>query len=403
MDEKIRRQDRHPVSGHRRGNGPAHRNNETPLEPVIKKRILESPERWISYAEYIDLCLYHPEWGYYMTEGTKIGKEGDFYTVGSMHTVFAETMARWTSRLFARWGKPIVFCEMGAGTGRFARDFLEALQRAEPDMYDQTTYFILEKSPRLITRQQEMLDPYVERVSWLPSVPSVRSTAGVNANGEDKGEAGRYGGSSCLSTSFSSSVSSGLSSFEPALYTGVFFSNELVDAFPVHVVECFDGEWLEVGVTVEEQQADGRHGATTILREGYVPLEDQAVIEYLQRHHLYPQEGQRLEVPVAADQWAQTVSDWVGKGIWLTFDYGYTDRELFLPPHRQGDALTRRDAQRAGGHGPARRLHPGRSAVPDPQRRRAGLPLQRVDLISDRVRGPGRSRPAVGGADRRRR
>ena len=58
------------------------------LEKIVIDRIKDSSQRRISFAEYMNLALYHREYGYYNSGAVAIGKEGDFYTSSSFHDVF---------------------------------------------------------------------------------------------------------------------------------------------------------------------------------------------------------------------------------------------------------------------------------------------------------------------------
>jgi SAM-dependent MidA family methyltransferase len=46
------------------------------------------------FSRYMELCLYHPELGYYSRPAEKFGKGGDFYTSSDVHTVFGRLLAR---------------------------------------------------------------------------------------------------------------------------------------------------------------------------------------------------------------------------------------------------------------------------------------------------------------------
>lgn len=261
-----------------------------------KEKILSQEEKRVSFYEYMSDCLYHPEYGYYMRFDHKIGKQGDFYTSSSVHSVFAETILEIVEDICRKNNLPIHFCEMGAGTGRFASQFLDALKNKYPQEYQQARYILIEKS-NFHRRQQEMeLKDHQEHVLWLDSVEPKDS------------------------------------------FSGIFFSNELVDAFPVYLVEKKDNQLLEVGVTWNDKEK--------VLEEIMYPLKNQEVHHYLQRFDLDLVEGQRLEVPLDAAQWVKEVGEWVKEGVWITIDYGYTNEQLMMPPHRRGSLLCYDDHQR---------------------------------------------------------
>ena len=62
-----------------------------PIIPYIEENGIER----LTYNEFIQLALYHPDFGYYMKGDKKIGKDGDYYTSASMSAVFGEVIAKW--------------------------------------------------------------------------------------------------------------------------------------------------------------------------------------------------------------------------------------------------------------------------------------------------------------------
>src|ERR687893_824887 len=87
---------------------------------LICERIATSPQGRITFAEYMNLALYHPQHGYYNSERPSIGKQGDFIIRGA----FEED---------GRFNFAIVEC--GAGRGTFAANLLQCLQPQHPDLF----------------------------------------------------------------------------------------------------------------------------------------------------------------------------------------------------------------------------------------------------------------------------
>ena len=54
----------------------------TPLGELISERIRTSGP--ISFAEFMELALYHPELGYYARAAQNTGRAGDFFTSWSI-------------------------------------------------------------------------------------------------------------------------------------------------------------------------------------------------------------------------------------------------------------------------------------------------------------------------------
>lgn len=125
---------------------------------------------WIPFSRYMELVLYAPGLGYYSGGAAKFGGAGDFITAPELTPLFGRTLARVAAEALAQTGGDIL--ELGAGSGRLALDVLLELDRLErlPNRY-----LILEVSPDLRERQQELLAeraPHLlARVVWLDALP----------------------------------------------------------------------------------------------------------------------------------------------------------------------------------------------------------------------------------------
>src|ERR1700737_3971003 len=62
----------------------------SPLGELIAERIRTSGP--ISFAEYMELSLYHPELGYYARAAQRSGRAGDFFTSVDVGPVFGELL-----------------------------------------------------------------------------------------------------------------------------------------------------------------------------------------------------------------------------------------------------------------------------------------------------------------------
>jgi SAM-dependent MidA family methyltransferase len=49
-----------------------------PLTDIIKTEIRK--KGWMTFAEFMEIALYHPGLGYYTSGRARIGKRGDYYT-----------------------------------------------------------------------------------------------------------------------------------------------------------------------------------------------------------------------------------------------------------------------------------------------------------------------------------
>src|SRR5947199_10192904 len=88
--------------------------------PGLVEKMVARIERGgpISFAAFMEAALYDPDFGYYMTAGPRIGREGDYYTSLDVHPVFAALVGRQVAQaadeLVSSGGFTIV--GMGGGT-----------------------------------------------------------------------------------------------------------------------------------------------------------------------------------------------------------------------------------------------------------------------------------------------
>ncbi|MGH2413184.1 MAG: class I SAM-dependent methyltransferase, partial [Microcystaceae cyanobacterium] len=188
------------------------------LRNIIIDHISASPQQRITFADYMDLVLYHPEYGYYTSGTVKIGAKGDFFTASSLGPDFGELLAEQFVEMWEILGypEPFALVEMGAGSGLLAADILQYLQHKHLNLFNVLEYIIVEQSESLIKEQKLILEKWLHQkinLSWKrwQEIPETS-------------------------------------------IVGCAFSNELVDAFPVHQFVLKKREMKEVYVTFYENQ-----------------------------------------------------------------------------------------------------------------------------------------------------
>ncbi len=257
-----------------------------PLKRAIVERI--STEGGIPFRDFMAMALYHPGLGYYTGEREKIGRSGDYLTSPEVSPLFGAMLGRQLREMWERMDRPAAFeaVEAGAGTGVLARDILSWANRAAPDFAEALHYTIVEISPRLAERQRERLaaEGLTDHVRWLDELPEV--------------------------------------------VTGAIFSNELLDAMPVHRVAVRDSALREVHVTWDGA-AFGEE-----LRD---PAAE--VASYFERLGVFPGEGCYAEANPAAIDWIGRAARAIDRGFLLTLDYGYEAEELYAPWRKDGTLL----------------------------------------------------------------
>ncbi|WP_036172075.1 class I SAM-dependent methyltransferase [Massilia sp. 9096] len=238
----------------------------------------------IPFSRFMELALYAPNLGYYSGGAAKLGAEGDFTTAPEISPLFGATLARAAAAIMAQTGPNII--EFGAGTGKLARDVLDALARMGVAV---ESYTIIELSGELRARQQEALKAYPQ-VRWLSGFPE---------------------------------------SFQ-----GAVLANEVLDAMPVELVVKEGGRWRRQMVTIDEG------------RFAFEPGEpDGALLEQIARQ--IPdaeqlQDGYLTEVhPVACGFMGSLAAMFTAKGsrgAAILVDYGFPAREFYFD-ERSGGTL----------------------------------------------------------------
>ena len=265
---------------------------------LICERIAASPQQRITFAEYMDLALYHPQYGYYNGDRPNIGKQGDFITSPHWSADFAEVLGEQFVEMWQILGKPDTFTivEMGAGRGRFATHLLQYLQRKYPDLFKILEYIIVEISPIQQSVQQQKLAEF-KTVKWC-NWDEIANNSIV----------------------------------------GCFFSNELVDALPVHQFIVEQGEISEIYVTAATAQNE-QSGSKFIEEVG--ELSNPKIAEYFElvginlSASVYA-DGYRSEVNLAALDWIKTVAEKMQRGYVLTIDYGHPAHRYYNPRRTEG-------------------------------------------------------------------
>ena len=253
----------------------------------------------IPFVRFMELALYHPKFGYYMcdsvgTDHERIGWSGDFYTSSDVHPILGRAIAAQARQMDELLGcsTPFTIVEMGAGKGLLVRDLLAAIHAQQGDFASRVRYVLIERSPAMRERQRQSLAHWLSKpglVTWV----------------EDLGELAQQS------------------------VTGLFYSNELIDAFPVHRIQVTNGQ-------TEELCVDYRDGDFVSCLK---PLSTSALARYLQQLNTAWPEGYRTEVNTQALDWMEQVARLMDRGFVMTIDYGHTAQDLYGPERKDGTFL----------------------------------------------------------------
>jgi SAM-dependent MidA family methyltransferase len=255
--------------------------NTSKLAERLSERIRrEGP---ITFCDWMRAALYDPSYGYYCrADQTRWGREGDYRTSPERSSLFAATFARYFAGLYDNLGRPSqwTIIEVGAGDGHFASGVLQTLQKFFPQVFSATSYVIDEVGPNSRSLAQERLQAFSDRVQFTK-----------------------------------------LEDVE--IHPGLIFSNELLDAFPVHRVTMRNGQLQEFYVNV-----DG-NGNFEWMLDAPPPDSSPRLTEYFEAIGIQPREGQIAEVNLEIEEWLRKVDSQMHSGFVVTVDYGATAEVLY--------------------------------------------------------------------------
>ncbi|MBM4120304.1 MAG: class I SAM-dependent methyltransferase [Nitrospira sp.] len=265
----------------------------------------------IPFARFMELALYHPASGYYMrtrdANGNQltasnsdaehlIGWSGDYYTAPDAHPIFSQALARQVDQIDTGMGHPVSFTsvEMGPGKGLLARDLLATCERQFPNLFARLHCILIERSPTMREAQRQHLAPWVAsgHVSWQDDLRTLSANS----------------------------------------VTGVFLSNELVDALPVHRIKIVNGTPVELYVAWRDD----------CFVEQVGPLSTLALSDYVNQlaaMDVALPEGYVTEINLNALAWMRDVARALGHGVAITIDYGHTAQDLYGPDRARGTLL----------------------------------------------------------------
>ena len=234
----------------------------SPLAEILAAEI--SARGRITFAEYMEACLYHPQCGYYAKAEQNARR--DYITSADVTPVFGRLLARQFHEMWVLLERPETFwlVEAGAGIGELAKQILDFAAESLPEFYAALRYVAVERSAARRAAQVKSLETHT-------------------ANGH-----------------FSS-----IAELPDEILCGCIFSNELFDAFAVHRVVQENGDLREVYV------ARGTSGFGDELG----PLSSTVITEYLAAIDIVLREDQTGEVCLAACDWIRNGREAAPAGV----------------------------------------------------------------------------------------
>ena len=243
---------------------------------------------WINFAQLMDAALYTPGLGYYSGGAKKFGLSGDFVTAPEISPLFAQVIARQAQQVLnvlQLQNKLGDILELGAGTGRLAKDLLLELAKLEQLP---TRYMILEVSAHLREVQQSTLkaalpDDLMKRIVWLDALPDH--------------------------------------------FNGLMFANEVLDALPVHMIKKTLEGVSELGVVSAHEG----------LAWEEKPVSLPVLKDFVETLDLM--EGYTTEICLAATGLVSSLANSLQSGMLLMIDYGFSRAEYYHQQRNQGTLM----------------------------------------------------------------
>ena len=229
------------------------------------------------------MALYDEQEGYYSrSDRQKWGRAGDYRTSPERSSLFAATFARYFAQLHDQLGRPQewTIVEVGAGDGSFASRVLQTFQNSFPSVFAATRYVVDEAGSHSRSLARERLKSF----GGFPGRVEFRKLDGVEID------------------------------------PGIVFSNELLDAFPVHRVVMHQGQLQEFYVTV---------GADDDFQWIVDTPSTPGLADYFGQGSVQLAEGQVAEVNLEIEEWISKVSSVIRVGYLITVDYGANTEDLY--------------------------------------------------------------------------
>ncbi len=252
-------------------------------EELLRQEIARKGD--LNFAEFMELALYHPQWGYY----SKNSASQDYFTNVDVHSIFAEILAHFFTITWEKNFKdgPFTLVELGCGNGKLARQILKTLSQNQP-LFNRLQFIGIEKSASRLSACQEIKEEFGDKINFRSQF-----------------------------------------NFPQNSLNGILYSNEFFDALPVHRV------FKKGNILQEEKLAtDANFSLIPILKPLSLPVQ-----EYFSWLREEPQGGCYGEAHLASREWMQKMGQALKKGTILTIDYGFPAAELYSSFRTEGTAL----------------------------------------------------------------
>lgn len=255
-----------------------------PLEQKIIEKI--SNEGPITFETFMNMALYDSEYGYYTSFRPRIGKKGDYFTSPHVSKIFGIMLGKQIEEMWEIMDKPNNFTilEIGAEEGYMCKDIIEYF--ISKNILDSFKFIIVEPSILMQNKQNNLLQSYNKYIEWFTDLKYVNNI------------------------------------------TGCIITNELLDSFPVHLIEMKDTLY-EIYVNFNGKnffEVDGK-------------LSDTRIKEYIYEFSIDLPKNYRTEINLRIKDWIKSINKILNDGFIITIDYGFSNAEYYAPERNKGTLL----------------------------------------------------------------
>ena len=258
---------------------------KSPIESYLIDRINNQSK--ISFSEFMEISLYHKDYGYYTSKKQIFGKNGDFITSPINSSLFGESISNEFMNLKSNIDKDLNIMEMGGGDASLAINLLKNLKNKKclP-----SKYIILEISDILIKLQKENI---------RKSIPDLY----------------------CLFE--------WRNSLEDLSMDGLIVANEFFDALPTERFRIMDNniEYLSIGIDGESYKYIWNSAPSRFIKELEVAKN---------KHEIHFKNNYISEINLHYKKWLKSLNKVLNSGAIFLIDYGYNSKEYFLEDRREG-------------------------------------------------------------------
>lgn len=255
------------------------------VEEILRELIRK--EGPVTFERFMDTILYSPEHGFYMSERERLGPDGDFYTSPHLHPLFGWMIAIQLDQLKQIIAplKEFTILEVGAGKGYLAEAVITYIEE-ELNWSGRWRYVIVERNPHIRRSQAELLSEHTCTIEWKSSLEEIDQI------------------------------------------TGCILTNELLDSFPVHLIEM-SNRFHEICLDYSNNR----------LKEARRDLSRRELADYIERYSIPRLNTYRTEINLRVKDFLQSADRVLSEGFILTIDYGYSSEEYYTEERRRGTLL----------------------------------------------------------------